>query len=400
MSTSRPGLTAPAGAVILDRNLAGGIACGKLSPFTGLEWQPALKQDSLVGFQTALSEGGTGTGHGFGPGGPTGNPYTYHETAAARMPDPSDKLTGWTMDHLAGALNVRGVWFFGVLSSELYLDGVSRSTGGLHSHNACPIQMAPPLHIGLRSRELQAHLRPANHSNNFPHSNNSRALSRHMYHIDGPPLPGCRPPQLTSFPFVVLVCIVSFFFIWQELRCTERAGIGGFTREELVQLTHWCSKVLQESGLAGNRLLFRQPQIPTTHVDILHQVFPDLPPPGEHWSTDYDTLIPYLPEMQEAVILAWLCLDGERKNWSNPPTEDGTGQPQRWEAPARVLARGMERAMDLGSLTGLKGTFVGNILYVQHRYECVSPACRVWSRTSGTRMCLVMDQFKKQQSFF
>ncbi len=139
-----------------------------------------------------------------------------------------------------------------------------------------------------------------------------------------------------------------------------------------MRVAQLCAKVVTESGLSGNRLLFRQPQMETTPESTpestLQEVLPDLPPPGDHWSKDPAILRPHLPEMQEAVILAWLCLGQSRKNWESPPAQDGTEQPPRWEPPARTLARGMERVMDLGALQGLMATFVGNILYVRHRY--------------------------------
>lgn len=155
----------------------------------------------------------------------------------------------------------------------------------------------------------------------------------------------------------------------------------------MVRVTQLCAKVVEESGLAGSRLLFRAPAVSTTPEDTLREVMPDLPPPGAHWSQNYATLRPYLPEMQEAVILAWLSLDQSRKNWEHPPAQGGSEQPPKWEPPARVLARGMERVMDLGALKGLMGTFVGNVLFVRHRYVyLIHVACLV----SRTQKALIM----------
>jgi len=155
----------------------------------------------------------------------------------------------------------------------------------------------------------------------------------------------------------------------------------------MVRVTQLCAKVVEESGLAGSRLLFRAPAVSTTPEDTLREVMPDLPPPGAHWSQNYATLRPYLPEMQEAVILAWLSLDQSRKNWEHPPAQGGSEQPPKWEPPARVLARGMERVMDLGALKGLMGTFVGNVLFVRHRYEkhssCFASSF-VWDTSAST----------------
>lgn len=138
-------------------------------------------------------------------------------------------------------------------------------------------------------------------------------------------------------------------------------------RASMVKLPQLCSKVVHDSGLTGTRLLFRKPAAVMKPEERLKEVMLDLPPAGEHWSTDYESLRPHLPEMQEAVVLAWLCLDQSQKNWDDSPERNGWMPPQRWQAPARVLARGMERVMDLGALQGLIGTFVGNILWLRHR---------------------------------
>lgn len=93
------------GDAVGDAEAAREIAAGELSPLTGREWGPALKQNSLIGFQAKHSEGERGAGGGQRRGA-TGNPYNYHETAAARMPGKDDLFLGWTLPTLATLLTV------------------------------------------------------------------------------------------------------------------------------------------------------------------------------------------------------------------------------------------------------------------------------------------------------
>ena len=119
----------------------------------------------------------------------------------------------------------------------------------------------------------------------------------------------------------------------QMFRCMEMSGLSGFLKAQLVTLAKACIEVVTDDGLAGSATAFRQPRSSSPP-----ETQPGTFPPPETISHGWQSLREFLPEINDSIIISWLRSKGSLKG--------DTG---------RVLYRGQERVLDLGSLGSLFG---------------------------------------------
>lgn len=137
-----------------------------------------------------------------------------------------------------------------------------------------------------------------------------------------------------------LVCVhavhavASFFF--QPFRCLERSGVNSMSKPQLAVLAQSLLMYLKQASVGGSPLWFREPVLGTTPEDTLRATMPMLPPP-EAWVLDFEILREHLPEVAESVIVDWI------------------GSGAHTKKPGRTLYRALQRAMDLGAISGLRG---------------------------------------------
>lgn len=112
-------------------------------------------------------------------------------------------------------------------------------------------------------------------------------------------------------------------------------------------------RVVTRARLIDSELATRQPLRRASQEERLVSRLPGLPRP-ECWVNDWEALKLHLPEMGEAVIVAWF-------QQGSPQLDIGLT--------SRVLYRGLQRMMDLGVLRGLRGVpcGLGNILWLRLR---------------------------------
>ena len=101
------------------------------------------------------------------------------------------------------------------------------------------------------------------------------------------------------------------------------------SRNQLVEVAQQVVQVVQEAGLLGSPNAFRMPQGSSQHGAFSQ------PPDG--W-LEWEQLREGLPEIGDAIIIAWLTQKGSLAG--------DTG---------RVLYKGLQRVMDLGTLGALRG---------------------------------------------
>ena len=120
------------------------------------------------------------------------------------------------------------------------------------------------------------------------------------------------------------------------------------SKDRLVDLARACMEVVRDCGLVGSPIAFRAPVSSNPAAAQL----PDQSPPETDW-LEWETLREYLPELNDHIIISWLSSKGSLRG-----------------ATGRVLYRGLQRVLDLGALSGLKGKpcgFNGGILWLKFR---------------------------------
>ena len=110
------------------------------------------------------------------------------------------------------------------------------------------------------------------------------------------------------------------------------------SKEEMVALAESCVRLVKASKPGSAAHLFRMPASSATPSQTTRAVMPDLPTSGEWVSGEPEKLRPMLPRVELSVILEWL-VSSDLHDHDEPL--------------GRVIARGLQRAMDKGGLAGL-----------------------------------------------
>lgn len=132
----------------------------------------------------------------------------------------------------------------------------------------------------------------------------------------------------------------------------EKAGVGALKKAQLVSLLKDVSLMVERTPTLEARHLYRESVRDESPQERLQRNMPGIPEEGL-WVSDHLELRGKLPELSEAVIIAYLS------------GEAGSGAEM-----SRNLYRGVQRAMDLGGLDGLSAVLspdTGGVLWLRLR---------------------------------